>query len=271
MTRNIIIDELEARGYKAVATEIVKNGVVLKAIIVGEGMIRPTIYTDQFENWDNVDMAAEKIIEQYESAKRNPYQFNIKNALNWDYAKEHLQLCLQRKSTEDIVKRDFLDLEQYVRVFVTEDGSYKVKSEHLAKLGVSEDELFDAAWICTRKTLMANDMAEIMAEMMDLSIEEVRAMTEDCPQIVITNKDKIHGAIAMCDTDLLAEIAKEYDANLTILPSSIHECIVVPMVNGQRFEELNSMVRQVNETKVLPQEQLSDHAYYYDRRKNVIK
>ena len=270
MTRWIIIDELKARGYEADPVEVTKNGVVMEGITVGTGTIRPTIYTEQYEDCDNVDMVVDEIIEACEEAKRNMPSFDMENIMDWDYVKTRLQLCIQRNGDDSIVKRSFLDLEQYVRVMISDDASFKVTSEHLEKFGVTEDVLFHAAWDCTRPTLTATDMVEIMAEMMGMDVEDLREMSKDISQIVITNKNKTHGAIAMCDTELLREIANEYNANLTVLPSSIHECIVIPMTDGTDFEALNMMVSEVNEAEVDPLEQLSDHAYYYNRFLNKL-
>jgi hypothetical protein len=174
---------------------------------------------------------------------------------------------LQRKGNEDIVKRDFLDLEMYVRVIVTMGkagtGSFKVTSEHLKLIDITEEQLFNAAWDCTKPTIIKEDMAEVIAAMMGVSVEE---LSEDAPiQIVLTNQSKLHGAIAIKDTWLLSEIADRYKSDLAILPSSIHECIVMPVNESTDFRDLNAMVREINETQVLPEEWLSNHAYRFNR------
>ena len=271
MTRELIMDELVARGYEVQATEVVKNGVELKGITIGNGSIRPTIYTEQFENADNVDWVVDKIIESYEEASKSIPTFNVENLMNWDYVKTRLQLCIQKKGNEDIVKRNFLDLEQYVRVRVSNDGTFKVKPEHLDKFGITEDVLFHAAWDCTKPEITETSMAEIMAEMMG---EDVRELEEQMiasgqMQMVISNKSKTFGAVAICDTEMLTKIANKYDSDLAILPSSIHECIVMLMENIH-LSELTVMVQDVNETQVDPEEQLSDHAYMFNRITRTI-
>ena len=266
MTRELIMEELTARGYEVQSVEVVKNGVELQGITIGTGNIRPTIYTKQFENADNVDWVADKIISTYEESQKHTPKFDAERLLNWDYVKTHLQLCIQRKGNEDIVKRDFLDLEQYVRVYVTEDGSFKVKPEHLEKFGIDADILFNAAWDCTKPTLTSTDMLDILAEMTGEDVEILKAETpRDMVQIVLSNESKVHGAVAMCDTWLLSSIADKYKSDLAILPSSIHECIVMPVDDNTNFRQLSEMVRDVNETQVAPEEWLSDHAYRFVR------
>lgn len=63
----------------------------------------------------------------------------------WEYAKDKLQLCIQRKGNAHIVKKNFLDMELYVRVRVDDTGSFIVKQEHLEQYGVNIDMLFSAA------------------------------------------------------------------------------------------------------------------------------
>lgn len=241
MTREMIMEELTARGYEVQSVEVVKNGVELQGITIGTGNIRPTIYTEQFKDDDNVDWVADKIINIYEESQKHAPRFDTERLMNWDYVKTHLQLCIQRKGNEDIVKRDFLDLEQYIRVYVTEDASFKVKPEHLEKFGVDADTLFNAAWDCTKPTLTSTNM------------------------VILSNESKVHGAIAMYDTWLLSSIADEYKRDLAILPSSIHEVIVMPVDDNTNFRQLSEMVKDVNATQVLPEEQLSDHAYRFVR------
>lgn len=83
---------------------------------------------------------------------------DTKKLMDWDYVKTRLQLCIQRKGNENIVKRDFLDFEEYVRVDVG-GGTFKVKPEHLVKYGITESVLFHAAWDCTAHTIHVEDMA----------------------------------------------------------------------------------------------------------------
>ena len=61
------------------------------------------------------------------------------------------------------------------------------------------------------------------------------------------------------------------DCDLFILPSSIHEVILVPARTGICKRELDQMVKEVNQEAVDPEEILSDHAYYYHRKEDQIR
>lgn len=105
MTREFIIGELVARGIKAEATEVTKNGVVLKGIILGEGSVRPTVYADMYE--DAPESAIEMLVKRVKEILEEAPRFNTEDLTNWDWVKTRLRLCIQQKGNEPICKRDF--------------------------------------------------------------------------------------------------------------------------------------------------------------------
>lgn len=271
MTREFIINELVARGIKAEATEVTKNGVVLEGIMVGEGSVRPTIYADFYKNAS--ENMIEELVEHVKEILEEAPQFVTEDLTNWDWAKTRLRLCIQQKGNEPICKRDFLDLEQYVRVVVDEEqgASFKVSPAMLEKYGVSEYTLFHVAMDCTRPLIEVQDMSSIIADMMGISVDEVIEMQgENPPMIVVTNKSKVNGASTICFMDVLKEVADRYEKDLVILPSSIHECILHPMDDTINFTTFNEMVQNVNENEVDPVEVLSNHVYVYSITENKI-
>ena len=56
-----------------------------------------------------------------------------------------------------------------------------------------------------------------------------------------------------------------------MIPSSVHEMIIVPMTESITRKELDQMVKEVNENVVDPEEILSDHVYIYDAGKEVLQ
>ena len=55
-----------------------------------------------------------------------------------------------------------------------------------------------------------------------------------------------------------------------MLPSSIHETLIIPKDAGMEFKELEQMVQEVNQTQVAPGEHLSDHMYEYDAKEHEL-
>ena len=58
---------------------------------------------------------------------------------------------------------------------------------------------------------------------------------------------------------------------LNIIPSSIHELLIVPKSPEIDPRELGEMVRAVNRAEVAKEEQLSDRVYEYDREAGMIR
>ena len=56
-----------------------------------------------------------------------------------------------------------------------------------------------------------------------------------------------------------------------LLPSSIHEVILVPDNGKMDYRELEKMVHEVNETQVRPTERLSDNVYHYDSKEKIFE
>lgn len=271
MTREFIINALAKRGIAAEATEVVKNGVTMEGIIVGSGQMRPTIYSEWYSGKRESEL--DSIIDNIVKTLNDVPEYNTDNFRNWGWVKPRLRLCLQKKTDEPIVKKEFFDMEQYVRVLVDEEkyASFKVGPQMLKNFGVSEDELFNVAKENTRPLVKIESMASILMSMFGLSSEEALAFESGKPlMIIVSNESKVNGASAICFTDVLKEIADKYEADLAILPSSIHEAILVPIDEATNFRTLNAMVEQVNLTELRPEEVLSDHAYRFIRDESRI-
>ena len=60
------------------------------------------------------------------------------------------------------------------------------------------------------------------------------------------------------------QIGESLKSDYYVLPSSIHECLILP-AEGFSEAQLKTMVEEINETRLPPQEVLSNQVYYYDR------
>ena len=104
--------------------------------------------------------------------------------------------------------------------------------------------------------------------------EEIGNMADECRDdegmYVLTNEEKYLGAVCVCYPGVLERIADTFGRSFFVLPSSIHECIIVPET-GEDFEgDLQEIVREVNRLYVSEEEYLSDNVYYYDRKEKVL-
>ncbi len=84
------------------------------------------------------------------------------------------------------------------------------------------------------------------------------------PIYVLTNRDKLYGAAGILEAELLQKIGYRFKADYYILPSSVHEIILLPKSHNTKPEELLEMVQSINREVVNSQEFLSDNIYLYE-------
>lgn len=87
---------------------------------------------------------------------------------------------------------------------------------------------------------------------------------------ILSNQKGINGATCLLYENVLKEFANRIHSDFFILPSSIHEVILVPYDETISKEALAEMVKDVNLTQVARDEVLSDRVYYYSRQNNAI-
>lgn len=109
------------------------------------------------------------------------------------------------------------------------------------------------------------DMIRMVADKEDLS-GFGEDFEEDIPMFILTNTEKYLGAYSMFYPNVQQHVADVLNSSYFILPSSIHETILVPDSGLYTPRELQEMVKSVNHTQMDPRETLSDSVYYYDRK-----
>ncbi len=106
----------------------------------------------------------------------------------------------------------------------------------------------------------------IQEAFLEREISESEAYQEgEIPMYVLTNIMHFNGAAAMLYSDIISDFAEELETDFYILPSSIHEVILIPKVPDLEKQVLEQMVREVNQEEVDQQERLSDQVYCYWR------
>lgn len=80
-----------------------------------------------------------------------------------------------------------------------------------------------------------------------------------------TNTYKLNGAATILYKNALKELAEKLSVDiLYIIPSSIHETLIIPEDEDIVLEGLKELIKDVNTTTVSPNEVLSDNLYVYD-------
>ncbi len=156
--------------------------------------------------------------------------------------------------------------------------SLKVNNAMLDSWGITLNDLYEIAKTNTERLFPVKkyDFGEFV---MDLT--EGGPLEDECREMivpgvkmfVVSNDLGINGASALVYDGMIGEMADEMESDLIILPSSIHELIVIPKNEDEDvpMDYFSEMVSHVNMVAVCPEEVLSDHAYFYDRRQRALK
>lgn len=170
--------------------------------------------------------------------------------------------------------RQFLDLSIIYRSILSVDErgiqSAIITNEFAQKSGWNEEELHEAAVENTRRIMKptVRNLFQYLAEQMEIPEE---ALNDTTPMYFVSNETGLHGAASVLDPTVLDMLAETLGGAFYILPSSIHEMIIVPDIGALNPDELRQMVEEVNATEVSPEEKLSDSVYRYDTEKKVIE
>ena len=145
-------------------------------------------------------------------------------------------------------------------------------------MGVTPEQLHEDALknAPELKPAVITGMSEVMAEMMGMSPEEMAMMgmptdPADEQMFVATVPDKIHGAGVLAYQDFMDQAAERVGGSFYILPSSLHEVLLVPDNGQMNLQDLEAMVREVNATQVAPEDKLTDNVYHYDAEAKVFE
>ena len=160
------------------------------------------------------------------------------------------------------------DLVMTCHVLVSKDrgiASTVVNDNLMKAYGITEDRLFKDA-IDNSQKLFPIKIQSLEAMIFDMASEEGLEAPESNKNnmLVVTNDQTINGAAALFYPEAMEKIADMIDGDYYVIPSSIHECLVVPESVNVSYQHLESMLQEVNSAMVAVEEQLSDHIYHYD-------
>lgn len=95
-------------------------------------------------------------------------------------------------------------------------------------------------------------------------------LIEPFPIYVLSNQHRLNGSSCILYQHLLHDFARRIGSDFYILPSSVHEVLLIPADNQISMSTLSSMVRDVNSSQLAREEILSDHVYYYSLETDQI-
>ena len=211
-----------------------------------------------------------------EMMKSNP---EIEKMVQFENAKPKIMarlLPLSRVSNGEIYTlfHDIAIVYSIVLESKTENGSQitiRILYSHLDLWDTTKTEIHKIAMENTlqRENIVLTPMRQMVEDLQGKPVEYLDDI-EEAPMYVLTNKSFISGAIAILDSNIQKKIADLLGGDYYIIPSSIHEVIVIPY-DLMETEELNQMIKDINNECVSADDRLSNHAFKYNSETRKIE
>lgn len=199
---------------------------------------------------------------------------DINRDVNQNYVKENIIMMVvnTNQNMEQLEKRphrEVCDLSIVYRVMMGEHkqgvSSVQVTHDVAEQMGLNEQELYDLARSNMKRLLKptVQGMTSVISEILSESEMGALDIDKDESMFVISNTERMYGAVNMLFPENLAPLANTLGCDLYILPSSIHETIAVPESVAD-LNTLSEMVYEINMAQVEMGERLSNEIYHYN-------
>ncbi len=231
----------------------------------------------------------------YESVLKNTTSFvangidtapktDIDNLLNYEEMKNKLSIeVISAEANKELIlniPHDRIEDLAAVYRFVlksesTGKASILVSNEMMQKMGITHeqlknDALYNAPII---RPAVIKGMNEVIKELMGNEAYELANGTGNVEEsvYVATVPDKDSGAGVLSYQNFMDQAAERVGGDFFILPSSIHEILIVKDDGEMKAELLRNMVQQINRTELMPEDKLSDNVYHYDSKEHIFE
>lgn len=287
-----IVKGIEDRiaGVKAIPTETWRNNGVTQHGITfrkNDETISPVLYLNQwFKRFTKGELAVEDILEQVIREYNSLPETNIPDMKEWLSSDDFINAITIHLVNRDANKKmisarnlvnyalENTDLTCLFYATVISDGSSIGEiaiSEYLLHRYLPNIENAENLYQEVVKRIKSETVRfEPMSNLVNRMVEEVLGDVPTFPirddfMFVLTNTAMKYGASAIL-TDAGRKLILERipAGKVTVLPSSIHEVIVIPTVEDEDVKVLGRLVQQANKTEISKEDTLSDSIYHYD-------
>lgn len=292
--REKILQEIRVKAdgaFQVKKHDVIKNNNAKQAgsaVVKEEADIGPCVYLDElYREYESDGMKFDEIVDEVYRLilkyDEDMPDVDLSGFRNWETVQKDVYAKLinaeqNKELLEKIPHRDFLDLAvvyyAVARDHAQEDiGTVLIYNGHMEIWGQEEENLY--------QTAMRNMRADGEADFM--TIETV--VKHILPGItfpkkdgnaphdmyILTNHRRRFGAAEILDKKTLRMVADKVGDGFIVLPSSLHETIILPPKDATEYEGLAAKVREVNDTQVDEEERLSYHVYVYSRDEETLK
>ncbi|MCM1025755.1 MAG: DUF5688 family protein [Roseburia sp.] len=266
-------------AYRVEVKEVRKNnGVLLHGLLIlsGVGNVVPTIYLETFYAAYEDGIPLTEILNRiFEIYREETPRGSVDMEFFRDFRKVGDRICyrlIRKKDNEslleDIPYVEFLDLAVCFYYAYNDsrlgEGSILIHNSHLEFWNVKVRDLMRCAEKNTPRLFpgRVTPMNEVLREVMEM--ERIPETGEPIPLAVLTNERRIHGAACILYPGMLEMLAGRKRQGFYVIPSSIHEVLLLDPQEGESTDQLRRMIYEINREHVAPEDVLSDNLYFYN-------
>ena len=247
--------------------------------------INATHLFELYEKGEDFGVIASDTAKFVDNALYNSPDFDINSVRDYSKMKERLTFeVISAERNADLLKsvphKEIEDLAVVYRLELANCeqgvGTVLVTNQMIESYGITADRLHEDALANAPefKPLVIETMEEVLARQMGIDVVQelgLDAIPKESMTYVASVEGYVNGAGVLAYQDFMEKAAERANGSFYILPSSIHELLIIPDTGKQDFKDLENMVREVNATTVDPKEQLSDNVYHYDAKDKIFE
>lgn len=257
------------------------NGAVYRGMTIKEPAknVCPVIYLDKFYQDYMNGVELDEIMESIAQVQRDNalVDFRANILFDFDMIKDKIfpRLVDLEENEEYLGQYVFQEYDGLACVYYISlpscsdlpdaENSIMVSNELLKNWGIGSEELRLLAMDNLENRMEASFQSIREVLFGSLDIQDDMLPPEDGLMFVLSNKSRSFGAAMLLNTRVMDEITEKI-GEFYILPSSVHECIMVPRNIGMDLTDLENMVREINASEVSREERLSNHVFLYDTK-----
>lgn len=255
------------------------NGILFRGISIrkNNAVIAPVIYLESFyeryQAGEPMEQLSQEILQSSEAIPF-PVELDDRTLLEFEEMKDRIIYRLVNREKNEQLLKEIPHLPMFdlaiifyvaVRTEGMEDYAMLIRNSHMKLWKISISHLYEIARENTPRLY-----PYILRPLGDYLRFVDGCEQMDSPLWILTNVTGVCGASAILYPNMPKQIYDTIKRSYYLLPSSIHEFLVVPAEKGICREYLKDMVHAVNEAEVAEDEVLADSVYFFDG-KNITK
>lgn len=298
------VQSIAGSDYKVSVMKVNKlNGINLQSMVIQKNgeTVTPNIYLEEYyeryQNGRSIELLADEVMSCYLQIGKRP-NLSVPSIIDFDTVRDKIFFKLinydkNKELLETVPFIKWLDLAVVFSVLVKQDtegiGSFYVSNQLMEGWNLDTETIYKYALANTPRLFgssvrMMDDIIRDMLikdfehagdkdsfdNIMNAILSEQSSTNGYHKMYVASNSIGINGAVWMLYNDELHTLSNKLNSDLYLLPSSIHEIIIIKADEELQKDQLLDMVREVNDTQVPVQEVLSDNVYYFKRETETI-